>query len=317
MILSVFVVVSTNISVDGAITSSTNYCEQFPTFPECTGWRTIPITDNFWFCEYVDLPTMCKNPPDPQKQIVTQKADYCCRLFEDTLNTLLDASSLYYDVSHVNLIERGIKLPESYPVDELVVWTNKDHYNFEDRVNVYGKFDFGDPIIKKNNDSVNVEFNGKMVISDLQVHDNGWFSGSFFLSDERFFWNGISRITVSYPHSPTLEDPDATGTSAYEFTTGEIKEPKVPFSIIISDPSPIRKTISYKTDPPNPVPPLLQSTIISRITNSDGVVYLLPTHSMDNLNEYFNKISSLDDGEYIITMTIGDFTTGAKFEYVR
>ena len=54
----------------GAVTGSANFCSQFPTYPECTGWRSEPISDNFWFCEYVHLPSMCNNPPDPQKQIV-------------------------------------------------------------------------------------------------------------------------------------------------------------------------------------------------------------------------------------------------------
>jgi len=52
---------------EAAVTASENFCNTFPTFPECTGWRVEPIYDNSWFCAYVDLPTICKNPPDPQK----------------------------------------------------------------------------------------------------------------------------------------------------------------------------------------------------------------------------------------------------------
>ena len=304
------------VSAEGSVTASENYCEQFPTFPECTGWRTIPISDNFWFCEYVDLPTMCKNPPDPKKQTITYDADYCCRLFDEDTNSLYDSFSSY-DKSHLTMIENGLALPELYPVNELVMWTDKDHYEFGDRVNVYGKFNFEDPTIKDSNRFVDVKFNGKTVISNLPVRDNGWFASHFFLSDERFFWNGLSEITISYKHKSTMGQPDNDATFAYKFTTGAIKEPENTFSIIVSDLSLFSNTISYKTDPQNPVSVLLQPTLISRLTNPDGVVFSLPTNSMDDLNTYVNEISSFKNGNYTITMTVGDFTTTQEFMYVE
>lgn len=63
-------------AADAAITGSLYFCSVFTTHSECTGWRNIPIADNFWFCEYVDLPTMCKHKPDLQKQVLPQFADY-------------------------------------------------------------------------------------------------------------------------------------------------------------------------------------------------------------------------------------------------
>ena len=171
---------------EAAVTASANFCEAFPTNSECTGWRVEPIYDNFWFCTYVDLPTMCKNAPDPQKQIPTLSADHCCRLFDDELVSLRDVSMLYYDPSFLQMMNRGLILDESYPVNELTIWTDKDHYNFGDRINVYGKFDFGDPIIKKSNLFVNVIFNGEIIIRDLPVRDNGWFAGFSFLDNPRY-----------------------------------------------------------------------------------------------------------------------------------
>ena len=62
-------------TADATRTAGFYFCNVFTTHPECTGWRNIPIMDNFWFCEYVDLPSMCKYKPDPQKQILSQFDD--------------------------------------------------------------------------------------------------------------------------------------------------------------------------------------------------------------------------------------------------
>jgi len=301
---------------DATVTASVNFCKVFHTNPECTGWRVEPISDNFWFCEYVDLPTMCKNLPDPQKQIVALDADYCCRLFDDDLISPRDVSTLYYDPTYSQMVERGIMLDESYPLDELVVWTDKDHYDFGDRINVYGKFDFSDPVIKKSNLFVDVVFNGGKVIVDLPVQDNGWFSGFFFLDNPRYRSTGLSTISVNYIHSPTLENPYTSTTSTYQFTTGDVPDPKRSFLIQMSaDKFSIGETISYRTEPKNPIPFNLKFTLISRITNPDGITFPLPTNSLTNLDKYMNEISNLRSGNYTITMTVGHFTTNNTFEY--
>ncbi len=317
-IICVFFIFSGFGLADAAVTASKNFCEAFPTFPECTGWRVEPINDNFWFCAYVDLPTMCKNLPDPQKQIPTLDADYCCRLFDDNLVSLRDVSVLYYDPLFLEMMKRGLTLDKSYPVDELVIWTDKDHYNFGDRINVYGKFDFSDPIIKKINLFVNVVFNGEIVIRDLPVRDNGWFAGFFYLDNPRYHTTGLNAIRVSYTHIPTLENSYRLDTSTYQFTTGNIPEPKKPFSIWLNnDKFSIGESIGYDTNPKIPLPSNLKYNLITRITNPDGIVFPLPTNTMENLDVYMNSISDLRDGNYTISMTVGNFTISNTFEYVK
>ncbi len=304
--------------VEAAVTASENFCEAFPTFPECTGWRVDPIDDNFWFCAYVDLPTMCKNPPDPQKQIPILDADYCCRLFDDNLVSPRDISMLYYDPLFLQTMNKGLTLDESYPVDELVIWTDKDHYNFGDRINVYGKFDFSDQIIKKSNSFVNVVFNGEIVIRDLPVQNNGWFAGFFILDNPRYHTTGLNAVRVSYIHIPTLEHSYRLNTATYQFTTGNIPEPNKPFSIWSNtDKSSINGSIDYGTNPEIPISSNLKQNLISRITNPDGIVFPLPTNSMENLEVYMNRISDLRNGNYTISMTVGNFTTNNTFEYEK
>jgi len=301
---------------EATVTASENFCESFPTFPECTGWRVTPIHDNFWFCAYVDLPTMCKNPPDPQKQISTLDADYCCRLFDDDLVSIRDVSGLYYDPSFLEMMKKGLMLDASYPVDELVIWTDKDHYDFGDRVNVYGKFDFSDPIIKKSNAFVNVVFNSEIVIRDLPVRDNGWFAGFFFLDNPRYHTTGLNAVSVSYIHVPTLEHSYRLNTFTYQFTTGNVPEPEKPFSLwLTADKFSSSDHVGYGTAPESPLPVSLTSNLISRITNPEGVVFSLPTNSMTDLDVYINRVSELRSGNYTITMTVGNFTANNTFEY--
>jgi len=314
LIASIFLTFASFGFAEAAVTASKNFCESFPTYSECTGWRTEPIRDNFWFCEYVDLPSMCNNSPDSQKQIPILDSDYCCRLFDDDLVSPRDVSHLYYDPSYLEMNAKGLMLDESYPVDELVIWTDKDHYNFGDRINVYGKFDFGDRIIKQSNLAVNIAFNGENIISNLPVRNNGWFAGFFYLDNPRYHTTGLSTVSVSYTHTPTLENPSRISTTTYQFTTGDIPEPEKPFSIWLT-PFSTDRHIEYRTVPETPLPFNLKHNLISRITNPDGIVFSLPTNSMKNLDMYINNISELRPGNYTISMTVGNFTTHNIFEY--
>ena len=317
MLTMITVTISTNTeNAYGIITASENFCGQFPTHPECTGWRNIPVMDNFWFCEYVDLPSACKNPPNPQKEILPLEADHCCRIYQDNDETLKDLSSLYYDIIFEETTKKGRDLPEAYPINELIVWTDKDHYKFGDRVNVYGKFDFGDPIIKKANKSVDILFNGNKVIPSLTVEPNGWISGYFYISDPRFYYSGISKIDATYFHSPTLYDRDIRAVASYKFTTGGIQEPKDPFSIKISldGEQGLQKRISYEIDSKNALSLHQKTNIVPRLTNPDGIVFVLPHISMSNLEGYIDEISNFKTGNYTITMTLGDFNTSENFE---
>ena len=320
LLIIIFATVTLAISTNtenayGIIAASKNFCGQFTTHPECTGWRNIPITDNHWFCEYVDLPSVCQNPPNPQKEIHPLEADYCCRVYEENSETIKDSSFLYYDLSFENMTKKGKDLPEAYPINELVVWTDKDYYKFGDRVNVYGKFDFGDSVIKKSNKSVDIIFNGNKVVPNLPVESNGWFSGYFYITDPRFYYSGTSRIDVPYFHSPILHDPDIRTVSSYKFTTGGIKS-GTPFTIKINiDEYHDAQRISYGIDPKDATLSINQkSNIVARLTNPDGIVFSLPTISMSNVERYINEISNFQNGTYTITMTLGDFTTSEKFE---
>lgn len=318
LIASLLLIFSSIGLAEAAVTASKDFCESFPTYSECTGWRVIPIYDNFWFCAYVDLPTMCNNPPDPQKQIPILDADYCCRLFDDELVSPRDVSHLYYDPSFLSMVQRGLMLDESYPVKELVIWTDKDHYNFGDRINVYGKFDFSDPILKKSNSFVSIEFNGENVIPNLPVRNNGWFAGFFYLDNPRYHTTGLNTVSASYVHVPTLENSHRLDTSTYQFTTGDIPEPKKSFSIwLTEDKFSMNDHIGYGTEPKIPLPHDLKHNLISRITNPDGIVFTLPTNSMENLDVYMNEISDLRNGNYTISMTVGNFTTHNMFEYKK
>ncbi len=317
MLIMITPIISTDIkSAYGSITASKNFCGQFSTHPECTGWRKIPVMDNFWFCEYIDLPSVCKNPPNPQKEISPLEADYCCRIYEDNDETLNDLSSLYYDLVFEDTSKKGRELPEAYPINELVVWTEKDHYKFRDRVNVYGKFDFGDPVIQKANRSVDILFNGNKVVPNLTVEPNGWFSGYFYISDPRFYYTGISRIDVTYFHSPTVYDQDIRAVASYKFTTGGIQEPKDPFSIKISldSESGLKKRISYEIDSKSALSLHQKTNSVTRLINPDGIVFAMPYISMDNLEHYIDEISNFQTGTYTITMTLGDFNISKSFE---
>ncbi|MDH3677976.1 MAG: hypothetical protein OEQ12_06720, partial [Nitrosopumilus sp.] len=165
-----------NSNAFGASTAGDNFCSAFPTHPECTGYRVEPIYDNFWFCQYVDLPAMCNNPPDPQKQIVTRIGNHCCGIIGSHVPKNISlGDALFVDTS-----EKGQSLESSSSSSfeqELVIWTEKDHYSFGDRINVYGKFDFDDPVLQNNNSFVDISLNDRKVVLDLPVHSNGWFAG--------------------------------------------------------------------------------------------------------------------------------------------
>ena len=324
LLIMMFTIVTITISTNtedayGSITASENFCGQFPTHPECTGWRKLPVMDNFWFCEYANLPSVCKNLPHPQKEILPLEADYCCRVYEDNPETLKDLSALYYDTIFENTVKKGRDLPEAYPINELVVWTDKDHYKFGDRVNVYGKFDFGDPVIKKSNKFVDIVFNGNKVAPDLIVEPNGWFAGYFNILDPRFYYSGTSRIDIPYFHSPTLYDSDIRAIASYKFTTGGIKEPEDPFSIKIDvgNYHGLQERISYEIDSKKTLSLSQKSNIVPRLTNPDGVVFSLPDTSMSNLERHIDEISNFQNGTYVITMTLGNFTTSEKFEHIN
>ena len=296
-----------NLSADvfGAVSSSTNFCNQFPTFPECSGWRTEPIYDNFWFCQYVDLPAMCNNPPDPQKEIIPRTGVYCCGIIGSQTPKNLSSS----DVTFADTNETGRVLDIS-SYGELIIWTEKDHYAFGEQVNVYGKFNFDDPVLKNYNQFVDVALNDRKVVLDLPVHSNGWFAGYFTLSNPYLFYTGNNLITVSYFHTPTQHEPDKINQASYVFSTGDIKEES--FSIVDKSSS---QKMSYDVVTESGDLVNLNLAIV-RLVTPDGLVLQLPNiSSMDDIPDYLDI--PMKPGQYEVTVTKGSQTASQIFEYVE
>ena len=310
LVLGSYAMFSNIPQAEGLVTGGKFFCEAFPTYPECTGWRVEPIFDNYWFCEYLDLPTMCKFKPNPQKQIQPLEIDECCREFE--AGKTIDRTSEYVDPKYEIDVRIGKGLPEAYPVDELAIWTDKDHYLFGDKVNVYGKFDFGDPIIKDNNELVDIRFNEGLVIPDLPIDENGWFSGFFRISDSRYFHTGLSQVSVEYFHKATIEEPDKFTRTTYQFTTGNIPLTKGMLDIIVEQ-NPTSDSISYEITSERKIISKPESFIL-RITNPNNVSFPLPTLSMNNLENYLDEVSDVIPGKYTISVTVGEFMTEESFE---
>ena len=290
----------------GAVTGSTNYCNQFPTYPECTGWRVEPITDNFWFCAYVNLPTVCGNPPDPKKEIVSRTGDYCCGI----LGSHVPKNVSFENSNFVDTSDKGKSLDE-HSTRELLIWTQMDHYFLGDTVNVYGKFNFNDPILKNHNQFVDVILNDRKVILDLPVHPNGWFAGYFTLSNPYLFHTGNNLLSVTYFHNPTLENPDKFTQASYKFTTGDVRAE--PF-FIQDDDSSVGK-ISYKVSTESGESVNMDLAVV-RLVMPDGVVLPLPNvSSVDDITDYLDD--PLVSGTYEVVITKGNHSASQIFEYVE
>lgn len=293
----------------GAATAGDNFCSAFPTHPECTGYRVEAIYDNFWFCQYVDLPSMCNNSPDPQKQIVTRVGNHCCGI----IGSHIPKNISLYDASFTDTFEKGKSSESSFSSfgdKELVIWTEKDHYHFGERVNVYGKFDFDDPVLKNNNPSVDIRFNDRKVVLDLPVHSNGWFAGYFVISNPYLYHTGNNLMSVTYFHVPTQHESDKFAQATYTVTTGDIKSE----SLLIVDKSSLGK-MSYEIVAESGNPVNLNSAVV-RLTTPDGSVLSLPRiSSMDDVSNYLDGF--LVSGKYEVTVTHGNHITLQTFEHVE
>jgi len=291
----------------GSVTAGSEFCSAFPTHPECTGWRVEPINDNFWFCEYVELPSMCNNPPDPQKQITSRSGNYCCGVIGSHMpkNISLD------DEVFAGLSKKGESLG-MLSSKELLIWTERDHYYFGDRVNVFGKFNFDDVVLKNNNQFVDVSINDRKVILDLPVHSNGWFAGYFTLSNPYSYYTGFNLISVTYFHTPTQHEPNKFTQASYTITTGDITSE--PFFINGKSSS---GKISYDIFTESGEPVNL-NLAVTRLTTPDGLVLSIPSISfVEDISDYLENDASLVSGEYNLTVTKGNYTASHTFEYVQ
>lgn len=292
----------------GAATAGDNFCNAFPTHPECTGYRVEPISDNFWFCQYVDLPTMCDNPPDSQKQIVTRIGNHCCGIIGSHIpkNISLDDLS-FTDTSH-----KGRSLESSSFGQKLVIWTEKDHYSLGDRVNVYGKFNFNDPVLKNHNQFVDVSLNDRKVILDLPVHSNGWFAGYFTISNPYLYHTGNNLISVTYFHTPNQHESDKFTRASYTVTTGDIVATE-PLSIDVKLSALGKVSFDVLSESDDNLIDL--DFAIIRLVTPDGLVFPLPNiSSIDDISDYLDF--SLVPGQYEIIVTKGNSVVSQSFEYL-
>lgn len=344
LIIILFFVLFTGINFDMAEaykTGSYNFCSAFPLFPECVGWRTNPISDsfNYWFCDYVDLAKLCENKPDPKKQITIRDEDFCCKFIGPELKT-----STKNDSTPKQIL--GADSP-STSVKPLIIWTDKDHYNFRDKVIVYGKFDFTSFNIKKNVSElefdqtarlvngtsiqtgriiqetpvldVDIKLNGRKVLKDIPVHENGWFVAFFHLNDRYNFANQNNLLEVEYI---TYEYPIPLGGpkthSTYHFTSGDISKKEEKFGIWLDDsflPHKIRFGVNVE-NPEKFIELSRHNLVITRLTTPQG--YVIPVAQnflVKDLSAELSGFSKYGHGTYEIQVTYGNNIAKATFEY--
>ena len=327
---SMYILLSDFYFADASKTGSYNFCVSQPTFPECVGWRTNAITDNYWFCDYVSLKEFCKNPPDPEKQIPLRTQDFCCRYIgselKRTLSDSLDQNIQYEEFSALKGKQESL-LP-------LIIWTDKDHYNFRDKVIVYGKFDFTNPSIIQNIYDVNfaqtgdisektftidIKLNGKIILRNIPVSSNGWFSAFFFNNNPYTFSTQNNLLEVEYIITQGVMPPSGPKTHAtYHFTTGDIAKKEDNFKIWL-DNSTLPNEIRYGVNVENLEKFITQSRhdqVITRLITPEG--YVLPIKSVfaiQDVSTTYSKFREYGHGTYEIQITYGNNTSKASFKY--
>ena len=327
---SMYVLFSDFYSADASKTGSYTFGVSHPTFPECVGWRTNAITDNYWFCDYVSLKEFCKNSPDPEKQIPLRTQDFCCRYIGSELTRILSNhldQNLQYEEFSVLKDKQESLLP-------LIIWTDKDHYNFRDKVIVYGKFDFTNPSIIQNIYDVNfaqtgdisektftidIKLNGKIILRNIPVSSNGWFSAFFFNNNPYTFSTQNNLLEVEYIITQDVIPLSGPKTHAiYQFTTGDIAKKENNFEIWL-DNSTLPNEIRYGVNVENLEKFITQSRhdqVITRLITPEG--YVLPIKSVfaiQDVSTTYSKFREYGHGAYEIQITYGNNTSKASFEY--
>lgn len=329
---------------DAYKTGSYNFCSVFPLFPECVGWRTEAVSDsyNYWFCNYVDIEKFCENKPDPEKQIDLRNQDFCCRFVGPELEM---ADNEIQNGSTSN--QFGIDL-SSDSILPLIIWTDKDHYNFRDKVTVYGKFHFASTIIQKSvsenefdqtgevvdEDSIqtgriitetpvfdiDIELNGRKVLKNIPVYKNGWFVAFFYLNDVYHFSNQDNLLEIEYiSYDPVpLGGPRTHAT--YHFTTGDIAQKEDSFDIWLDD-SLLPDEIQYGVIVKNPerfIEMTRYDLVTTRLTTPDGyVIHVESVFSIQDLSTEYKEFSKYGQGTYEIQVTYGNNISKETFEYIN
>ena len=312
---------------EAAKTGSYNFCSQLPAYPECAGWRAESISDNYWFCQYVDLKNYCKNLPDADKEIPLRTDDYCCLYIgQIPLKKILPENETSNLEIKVKNVEESI-LP-------LIIWTDKDHYNYGEKLTIYGKFDFTDPTIVKNIHDFNfdqtgrvhektldvdIKLNGREILRSIPVSPNGWFSAFTFMNNSYNFSTQYNLLEVEYAISSKDVPLGGPKTNAvYHFTTGNIAQKDDKFDILL-DESLLPNKIKYDIVVSNSerfVELSRYELIITRLTTPGG--YAIPidsTFSDNKISGEFNEFSKYGEGPYELRITYGDNTAKKTFEY--
>jgi hypothetical protein len=308
---------------------SYNFCTQFPAYPECTGWRVEAISDNHWFCDYVYLKNICKNAPNPEKQIPLRTQDYCCRYIGSELKVQSDKFN--QSTPSTQLVIPDDTFESILP---LIIWTDRDHYNYRDKVIVYGKFDFTNPTIRQNiyqtdfaqtgsiseeKLAIDIKLNGRTVLRNIPVSPEGWFSAYFFHNNIYNFSTQNNFLEVEYIITKEIPPEGPRTHAIYHFTTGDVTKKDDKFDLWV-DSSQMPNKISYGVNVDNPekfIELMRQNLVITRLTTPDG--YIVPiesTFSIQDLSTEYDEFIKYGQGTYQIQVTYGDNTSKEMFDYM-
>ena len=332
IILSIICITILNFSSADATgkTGAYNFCTQFPLYPECVGWRVEAISDNHWFCDYVYVKNVCKNIPNPEKEIHLRMQDYCCRYIGSELKEKQP------DKSNQDTVVTQVIIPNDTfeSISPLIIWTDKDHYNYRDKVIVYGKFDFTNPTIIQNihetdfaqtgavsekRFDIDIKLNGDRVLRQIPVNPEGWFSAYFFHDNSYKFSTQNNLLEVEYIVTKEVPLGGPKTHATYHFTTGEVTKKEDKFDLWI-DESQMPNKIIYGINVDNPekfIELMRYDLVITRLTTPDG--YTIPIESVfsiKNTSTEYDEFVKYGQGTYQIQVTYGDNTSKKTFEYV-
>ena len=315
--------------VDAAKTGSYNFCTQFPAFPECSGWRIDAIDDNYWFCEYVNLKELCKNEPDPKKEIAIKDHTQCCQYIGT--KTVIKKTTVEENLQTQD-IEKIKNNPHS--ILPLIIWTDKDHYSFGDKTIVYGKFDFTNPSIIENirgsefiqtgevsreTFTVDVKLNGNLILQGIPVSSSGWFSGFFYHNNIYKYstQNNLLEVEYTVTQGPLLFGGPKTH-ATYQFTTGDISKEEEGFDIWV-DEDQTPTTVRFGAIVENSerfIKHTQHDLVKTRVITPEGyVIPIDPKYSIKDTSSEFSDFSGYGFGTYGIQITYGDNVSKELFEY--
>lgn len=223
---------------------------------------------------------------------------------------------------------------------DVLVWTDKDHYNFGETVKVFGKFS---PNFYTNN---NAEKNKVLDISiamhqgnhnpplhRIQVNSDGTFSTSFILSETDFYQGDLnskpssdlpSRFSIFFEYCKYEIDTCDTRIhgnypASWEFTSGDYSKLTDYQSLILqiddSAPyTPLLKLVQNGKDITN-ISSLYDQSVI-RITTPSGLV--LPGMYQNGINSgIYSIFQRTGFGTYQVQLTAGDYVSKVIYDYKR